>query len=65
MGDRLQVNRYSSNNTRFSTESNCNKTEGMQHILQISLLVIREAYNIGEAGTTGVSKFLQIFQYAA
>jgi hypothetical protein len=34
-------------------------------ILKRSVPVIREAYNIGEDGTTGVSKFLQFFQYAA
>jgi hypothetical protein len=57
MGDRLQVSRYSSNISRFSAKSNCN-------ILKRSLPVIREAYNIGEDGTTGASKFLQFFQYA-
>jgi hypothetical protein len=62
MADRLQVNRYRSNNSRFSAKSNCNN---MQHILKISLPVIREAYNIGEDGTTCVSKFLQFFEYAA
>jgi hypothetical protein len=56
MGDRLQVNRYSSNNSRFSVKSNCN-------ILK-NLSIIREAQDVGEDDTTGVRKFLQFFQYA-
>jgi hypothetical protein len=64
MSDRLQVNRYSSNNSRFSGESNCNNSAGLQHILKRSVPVIREAYNIGEDDTS-VSKFLQLYQYAA
>jgi hypothetical protein len=58
MGDRLQVNRYSSNNSRFSAKSN-NK------MLKRFIPIIREAHNVGEDGTTGASKFLQFFQYAA
>jgi hypothetical protein len=65
MGDRLQVNRYSSNNSRFSGNSNCNKSAGLKHILKRSVPIIRETYNIGEDGTTGVSKLLQFFQCAA
>jgi hypothetical protein len=65
MGDRLQVNRYSSNNSRFSGKSNCNKSAGLKHILNRSVPIISEAYNIGEEDTTGVSKLLQFFQYAA
>jgi hypothetical protein len=57
-GHSLRVNRYSSNNSRFSAKSNCN-------ILKISLPDIREAHNIGEDGITDASKFLQFFQYVA
>jgi hypothetical protein len=52
MGDRLQVNRYSRNNSRFSAKCNCN-------ILKRSPAIISEAHNISEDGTTGASKFLQ------
>jgi hypothetical protein len=58
MGDRLPVNRHSSNNSTFSSKSNSNKTIGFQHIPKRSLRVIREAYNI-EDGVSAVSKFLE------
>jgi hypothetical protein len=35
------------------------------NILKRFLSVMREAHNIGEDGTTGVSVFLRFFQYAA